>query len=257
MKKLVLAYIVWFSIGVVGSATAQSISLGARGGISLPNLTNGDNSNPLSAGYSSRLASDFAVTCEFHLSKLISLKPMIEFSQQGGKKDGLQAFTTPEQLAPYVDNQPYVYADYNSTAKMNYLLIPVLVKFHQKIDQKSPFRFYFDVGPFAGYLLSAHQITSGSSFIYLDQNGEQPFQVQGITPHPSFDNDEDIKDQLHNFNLGISGNIGVAYTLGSGSIFIEGGGNYGFINIQKHKKDGTNHTGAATVSIGYSHKIRL
>lgn len=35
------------------------------------------------------------------------------------------------------------------------------------------------------------------------------------------------------------------------SIFIEGGGNYGFLNIQKGSQNGTNNTGAATAVVGY------
>ncbi len=231
---------------------AQSFSLGARGGVSIPNLTNGGNGTPLSTGYSSRLAADFAVFAEFPVSDLFSIQPMIEYSQQGGKKNGFQALTTPEQLAQYI-NQPYVYANYNSTAKMNYLMIPVLAKFGWNPGPQSPLHLYVDAGPFFGYLLSAHQVTSGTSAIYLDPAGQQA--VPG--PVTSFDNNQNIRDQLHHFNFGISGNLGLAYHFDSGSIFIEGGGNYGFLNIQKNAVNGKNHTGAGTVAVGYAYKFRV
>ena len=48
-------------------------------------------------------------------------------------------------------------------------------------------------------------------------------------------------------------NIGLIYKLGHCNIFIEGGFNYGFLNIQKGTANGKNETGAATVSIGYSY----
>ena len=62
-----------------------------------------------------------------------------------------------------------------------------------------------------------------------------------------------IKDQLNTFNFGISGNVGFAYHFGKNNIFIEGGGNYGFLNIQKGTANGKNQTGAGTVAIGYGY----
>ena len=251
---MLLSFLILVSLN--SGAFAQSFSIGARGGMSIPNLTDGSQGNPLSTGYSSRLGADFAVFGNFRFSKLFSLQPMIEYSQQGGKKNGFQAFTTPEQLAAqFPPNQapPYVYADYNSTAKMNYLLVPVLAKFGWNLGMQSPLRLYVDVGPFGGYLLSAHQITSGSSIIYADPGKQNPLGSQAM----SFDNKQNIRDQLHNFNFGVSGNIGLSYSFDSGSIFIEGGGNYGFINIQKYKKDGTNHTGAGTVTVGYAYRFTI
>ena len=35
--------------------------------------------------------------------------------------------------------------------------------------------------------------------------------------------------------------------------FIEGGGNYGFLNIQKGTDNGKNQIGAATVALGYGY----
>jgi hypothetical protein len=230
------------------SLCAQSVRIGFRGGISIPNLTNGSSNNPLSTGYSSRLASDFGIFGEYPLNNSMSIRIIIEYSEQGGKKNSIQALPTPPNLSQLI-NQPYVYADYKSTAKMNYLLIPVLAKFGWHIGKKSPWRFYFDTGPFAGYLISAHQLTTGSSPLYLD-----PDKQNQITNGPiSFDNKNNIRDELHHFNVGISGNLGLTYHFNNNSIFIEGGGNYGFINIQKNTINGKNHTGAATVSIGYSY----
>jgi len=100
-------------------------------------------------------------------------------------------------------------------------------------------------------LLSAHQVTSGKSLIYLDPAGKQAFPF----PPTSFDNNQNIRDELHHINIGISGNLGIAYHFNSGAFFIEGGGNYGFLNIQKNAVNGKNHTGAATVAVGYAYKF--
>ncbi len=232
---------------------AQNFSLGVRGGISIPNLSAaGSQQNPLNTGYKSRLGADAGIFGEHHFTHLFSIEAMLEYSSQGGKKNGMQAFTTPPEMAamfPAGQAPQYLYANYKSEAKLNYLLVPVLAKFSWRISGTRPLKIYADAGPFAGFLLSAHQVTKGSSIIYLDQQGQQP-----VSPGPqSFDANNNIKDQLNTFNLGISGNIGFVYGAGRSRIFIEGGGNYGFLNIQKGTANGKNHTGAATVDIGYAY----
>lgn len=178
---------------------------------------------------------------------------MVEYSSQGGKKDGMQAFTTPPEIAamfPAGQAPQYLYANFKSEAKLNYLLVPVLAKFSWRISHKTPLKIYVDAGPFAGFLLSAHQVTNGSSMVYLDQQGQQP-----ISPGPQFfDANNDIQYELNTFNFGVSGNVGFVYGAGRSRIFIEGGGNYGFLNIQKGTANGKNNTGAGTVDIGYAYQ---
>jgi hypothetical protein len=236
-----------------GNLFAQNISIGARGGISIPNLTaGGSETNPLNTGYKSRLGGDAAVFAEFGLTPVFSIQPMIEYSSQGGKKGGMQAFPTPPEYAPYFPQgaPDYLYADFKSEAKMNYLLVSVLAKFGWNI-QNSPLRIYVDAGPFAGFLLSAHQVLNGFSIIYAAPKKQQP-----LSPGPqSFDSTKNIKSDLNTFNFGVSGNIGIAYRFPNSSIFLEGGGNYGFLNIQKGSANGKNHTGAGTVDVGYAYRF--
>ncbi|MBS1503916.1 MAG: PorT family protein, partial [Bacteroidetes bacterium] len=225
---------------------------GFRGGVSIPNLTAGSgNQNPLNTGYSSRLGPEASVFADFKFSELFSLQPMIEYSSQGGKKNGLQAFTTPDELkAMFPEGQApqYLYANYKSEAKMNYILLPVLAKFSRPITG-SPFTVYVDAGPFAGLLISAHQVTSGQSQFYTDAAGTQP-----LPGGPqSFDANTNVRSSLHKFNAGIEGNLGLSYKIARSVIFVEGGGNYGFLNIQKNSVDGKNETGAAVATIGYSY----
>jgi hypothetical protein len=237
------------------SAPAQNLALGGRGGISIPNLTaGGSNQNPLNTGYSSRLGPDAGIFAEFKFSDLFSLQPMVEYSSQGGKKDGLQAFPTPGQIAAGYQQQgatapAYLYANYKSEAKLNYLMVPILAKFGWSLAKASPWRIYVDAGPFIGFLLNAHQVTSGKSEYYTDPAGTQtlPYGSQ------SFANNASIKDQLYTVNIGLEGNIGLNYRIGAATIFIEGGGNYGFLNIQKGSANGKNNTGAALAALGYSY----
>jgi hypothetical protein len=234
------------------NADAQNTALGFRGGISIPNLTtSGSDQNPLNTGYGSRLGPEFSIFAEFKISDVFSIQPMIQYSSQGGKKDGLQALAVPPDLAAYFppgQAPTYLYANYNSEAKLNYLMIPVLAKFGHTFSE-SPFRIYLDAGPFVGFLVSAKQVTSGQSEIFLDPAGQQPLPIGT----QSFDNTTDIKDQLNTTNFGIEGSIGINYAFGPNNIFFEVGGNYGFLNIQKGTANGKNNTGAATIVLGYSY----
>jgi len=240
-------------VPVIGNS--QNTSLGIKAGISIPNLSaSGSEQNPLNTGYSSRLGPEFSLFAEFSMSDLFSIETGIEYSSQGGKKNGMQAFPIPPAYAgmfPPGQVPAYLYADFNSEAKLDYLMIPVLAKFGHSF-QNSSFRIYIDAGPFLGYLLSAKQVTSGNSQVYLDPEGTQPI-PGGTVP---FDNTQDIKDQLNTTNFGIEGHIGVSYNFGNASsILLEAGGNYGFLNIQKGSANGKNNTGAATIVLGYGYTL--
>jgi hypothetical protein len=217
--------------------------LGLEGGISIPDLTAGSaGSTPLSTGYSSRSGPDFGIYGEYKVSSLFSIQPTVEYSSQGGQKNGLQALPDPNPQGP-----PYLYANYNSTAKLNYLMVPVLAKFGWNFNN-SPLRFFVDAGPFLAYRLSATQVTSGSSLIYADAAETEP---TSQTPQ-NFNASTDINQQIHHANYGIEGNVGLIYKLKTSYLFIQAGGNYGFRNIQVYAADGSNNTGAATVDVGYS-----
>ena len=234
---------------------AQQTAIGFRAGISIPNLSSsGSDQNPLNTGYSSRLGPEVSVFAEFRISDLFSVEPMVEYSSQGGKKNGLQAFPVPDAFVasfPPGTAPAYLYANFNSEAKFNYLMIPILAKFGYTFKQ-SPWRVYADAGPFIGFLLSAKQVTSGQSEIFTDPEGTQAIPI-GST---SFSATNDIKDQLNSTNFGIEGNIGLNYAFGPNNLFVEFGGNYGFVNIQKGSANGKNNVGAATIVLGYSYWIR-
>lgn len=232
--------------------------IGIKGGISIPNLSaGGSEQNEINSGYSSSLGPDFALFHECFLSKHFALSTQLEYSAQGGKKDGFQAFPTPDELALYFTAQQrpvpaVVYADFKSEAKINYLMLSELAKLNFPFGTKSPVSFYFEVGPFGGLLVSAHQVTSGKSDVYADKNKQENITEITQQGEQSFDNKQDIKDDLHKGNFGIEGDLGFAINAGHSKLFIEGGGNYGFLNIQKGNENGKNHIGAATVRVGYA-----
>lgn len=233
---------------------------GAFGGISIPNLTaGGSRNNSLNTGYSSRLGADFGLSGSYRFSGLFSLEARVEYAAEGGKKSGMQALTTPDPIVQYFESQgmpapAYLYADYKSTAKLNYLLIPILADLGWDLKPHSPWRFFVDVGPYFGLLLSAKQVTSGNSPLYADPGATE--EIPGGSQ--SFDASTDIKDQLHKANFGIEGDIGISYAFGqtaSHSLFVQAGGNYGLLNIQKGTENGKNHVGAAIANLGYAYRF--
>src|SRR5579863_8202924 len=124
----------------------HSIFLGAKGGISIPNLTSGaGNQNPLSNGYSSRLGADFGIFNEFPITHWLSVQTELDYSAQGGKHNGLQAIPNPFGSMPQ-----YLYANFKNAAKLNYLLAPITARFNFSLTQK--LQLYVNAGMFAGFL---------------------------------------------------------------------------------------------------------
>jgi hypothetical protein len=256
MKKKALQLTIAILLSIVSNLYAQKITLGAKGGFSIPNLTGGSADNPLNSGYSSRLGADGGVYGEYHLNEKFSISVGLEYSSQGGLKDKFQAYPTPPAMAPLFAPAPaptYLYANFKSEAKLDYLLIPVVAKYRWKLDNKNHLTFYAAAGPFAGFLLSAHQVTNGSSLIYMDEQKTMPLPV----PAQSFDANTSIKSDLYTFNTGIDGFAGFLYNLTpKHALFIEGGGNLGIITIQKGSANGKNYAGAGVVTFGYAYTIK-
>lgn len=242
-------------------ACGQTVSLGIKGGVTIPNLpAPGAKNNLFNGGYRSRLGPDISVFADIHFSEWLSLQPALEYSAQGGDKSGFQAIPFPEELVPELHGQTppeYLYADIQSTATFNYLLLPILIKLGFDLGN-SPFKIYGGIGPFVGVLLNARQKTSGSSKVYLDEDKQS---LVADPAHPksplvyTFDANTNSKDELNTTNVGLEGMLGIAYRLNRSSIFIEGGGNYGFLDIQREKANGQNHTGAIVVSLGYAYTL--
>lgn len=250
MKKLSLLLGLLLSTAV----PAQTNFIGIKAGISLPNLkADGSRQNPINTGYSSRLGPDIAVFFDWGITRRFSLVTTVEYAAQGGKKNGFQAFTTPASYVPFFpagQAPPYLYANYKSTAKMNYAMFVIAAKAIWPLG-KSPYLITADAGPFVSFLLNARQVTSGSSVIYADER-----QQQALTPvAQSFDQEQDIKDELHKANAGVEAGLAIVRGFKKGRIFLEAGFNYGFINIQKTEVNGKNRTGAAVFRLGYAMRL--
>jgi hypothetical protein len=226
--------------------------LGLKGGIGIPNLTAGG-SSPVSKGYSSILGPYFGVLAEYGLKGRWSIQAELNYAQQGGKKNGVQAIPTSPFAAyfpPGYTPPEYFYASYSSKAHLNYLQLPVLAKY--RLPLGAHWKLSIDLGPYVGYLLSAKDITKDSSQIYYDPQETQAFPVG----KQNFAGNQDITGQINRFNFGVQGGVSLEHTCGHGYVFLNVGGNYGFLNIQKYAEDGKNNTGAATAVLGYALKLR-
>jgi Outer membrane protein beta-barrel domain len=225
---------------------SQSWQFGIKGGLSLPNLTSSGGSE-ISQGYKTISGPDFAVVADYRLSEKFSIETGLEFSTQGGQKSGLQAIPPLPALAPYFPpGTQYLYANFTSSVRLQYLMFPVLLKYTLNLGSMDHWKLYVDGGFFGALLLSAKASASGTSKIYYDMEETQP-----VSPYTvQYDSTGDIKDQLHNGNFGIEGNLGLLYQMNATAFFMEGGGNYGFINLQKDNQNGVNYTGALIFRIG-------
>lgn len=224
----------------------KNIALGVKGGIGIPNLTAGDNSNPLSSGWSSRLGPYFGAVASFKVKSIFSIQVELNYSSQGGKKNGPQAIPTSYFTSnPPAGTPTYVYATLNNETRLNYIELPVLAKITLPLG--GGLHFMVDAGPYAGFLVAAKNIVSGNTMIYADAAETVPLTTQPFT----FNLTQDVKSDIKTFNLGVQAGIGLEQKLPLGYLTLTVGGNYGFIPIQKNKTNGQNNTGAATLTLGY------
>ncbi len=190
MKKifLILTCVCFFS-AVTASAQQDKILIGVKGGLNVPNLTTASD-NPLSDGWSSKLGGIYGLTFEYRFNTRWSLVSGIEYTEMGGKKDGMQALPS-KRLYPGINAQmaagmlaqmqpmgitavaidpwtnKYTYADFSNKSEFNYLQVPVMGRFSLPFGHDR-FRFVVHAGGYAAYMLEAKNINTGTSALYAD-----------------------------------------------------------------------------------------
>ncbi len=256
MKRTYLTLLGLLLVAGALSLVKAQTSIGIMGGRSVPNISGG--TNELSQDYVSRIAPHFGITIEHDLSDRFSIQPGIIYDGQGGQRNGFQPITSTS--LPPLPSGGYYYADFNNTAILNYIEVPVLVRY--KFDA---FQLHFQVnaGPYAGYLLNATQKTGGTSLIYVDKNRDPlmvpvppAYTTYVQAPAQSFDASTDVTSSINRFNAGIEGGAGILLPVSdSQTLSLEIHGLYGLTNIQRYAIDGTNHTGNLLLSMGYSFEM--
>jgi hypothetical protein len=236
-------------LGFAAPAAAQTpdVNVGGHAGLSIPNIRAGT-TDILSQNFASRRGLFFGIFVETRIAPRVSLVVDVNYTSQGGKRDGVQPITMDVGLPP-LPTGAYYYADYHNETILDYVEIPVQLRLHFGPGR----RFFVNAGPYVGFLVRARAVTSGSSLIYLDAGQSQP-----ITPSPvPFDADTDVSDSLRRTNVGVTAGGGFRHRAGPGELVAEVHFQVGLTTIQKDvTTSGDNKTGALVASVGYSFPLR-
>lgn len=172
MKKLkLLAWLLLFSV----CGYSQTVNVGVRGGLSIPNIVSGGD-NPVSKGYSSRIAGGGGVFAELGINNYVSFRLGVEYSGQGGKRNGIQAMPSEQMMAGLAagmgDGNPagmdvilsqltagmpeIFYADVKNTAAFDYLMVPVSVQIGTNANNR--WRVYANVGLLSRFFCAVNKL---------------------------------------------------------------------------------------------------
>ena len=234
------------------ASPADQIQVGAHGGLSIPNIRDGD--NEFSRGYTSRKGPFIGLFAEFRFHSNFFLRAEVNYASQGGKWDGRQPviIDLPGLIIP---PDVILYADFNNETILDYLEVPVLAG----LTWGEKPRFFINAGPYVGFLVRAKTITSGMSTLYLDDAGTPLLIPPDFQPLPplSFDATTDSKNDINDLSAGIAGGIGLAIPAGPGELILGVRFSLGLTNIQADVEAyGKNHTGAVVMTLGYAYTLK-
>jgi hypothetical protein len=240
----ILAVFFGLLITAGGTQAVAQFRIGAHGGLCIPNIR-GSETDKFSKGFISREGPFFGIFTDVGLSRHFSLVAELNYTSQGGKKNGMQLVTN---LPPGLPTDMDLYADFKNETIMDYVELHILGRliFGNRI------RFFVDAGPYTGYLVRARAVTKDSSLIYLDETGTMP-----IVPSPvSFDANTDVMDSLKKWNAGLAGGGGVFFPAGPGHMILEAHFELGLSTIQRDvATSGNSKTGAVVISLGYEFSL--
>ena len=260
MKKI-LGFGFGLLMGLPSISIAQkTVYFGAKAGLSIPSLQAGESKNIWNKDYKSRIGPSFGLFAEIPLNKNFSLVPELNFAGQGGKRNNIQPMSIPEEYVAafqtaFNTTETYIFANLKNTSRINFLQIPLQLKYNRALTANGKLKAYAQFGPFVGFMLLGKQIVSSKELhVYLDEQGtkEIPATLVEAFFGTSVDTIIDAKKDLYHWNYGIQGSVGFSLEIGKGKLLLEGGGNYGFRYLQKGDEHGKNRIGAGTVVLGYA-----
>lgn len=263
MIKHLFTFCLLLYISSLSAQAQKTYHIGLKGGLSIPNLTAGETKNDWNKDYTSRIGPHFAAYVEIPLSKYFSLVPELAFAGQGGKRNTVQPMTIPAEYLTLFQNafktdKDYIFANLSNVSRINFLQLPVHLKYQRPIALKGKLSVHIQAGPYIGYMVSGKQIVKSDSLrVFIDAVGTQEIPQTLVSQFfgNSVDTTIDAKKDLYHWNAGVSGTLGLSYALKKGKITLEGGGNYGFFDLQKGNAHGKNKIGAGLVVLGYAHSI--
>jgi hypothetical protein len=209
MKKLNIVFIMLlFCV-----AGAGQWKLGAKAGISIPNL---QGNSEQSKGYTSRKGLYAGVLAQVELSRIFSLQAEINFSPQGGERNGMQAVPGHFISGLILPPGTVLFAHFNNATIINNLEIPVLLQ-HRSGNK---LKFQLNLGPYIAFRIEFTTKTKGSSRLYIDEQGTIPLQLNGVPlPPVDFTGTTTIKDDIKKVNAGMQGGLAFLYNTGRGYVF--------------------------------------
>ncbi len=253
MKKITNIFSIVILLGIIALVSegnnlyAQANLIGLRAGLSVPNLSGGN--TPQSQGYTSRSGMGYGLFFTDKFTDNFAIQAELTYVNEGGVKVGMQQITDPAVPANLT-----LYANFKNEAIINYVEIPILAKYC--ISLSDNLQFYVDAGPYMGILAEAKTQTSGTSNIYLDEQGKVPLTVNGEPlPAQNFNNTQDIQPNIKNTNFGIMGSIGFSTRFLSNILSLDARGAYGLTKIQKDPANGENNVGYFLITLGYAIEI--
>jgi hypothetical protein len=249
MKTNIIKLTLAFGLFISSAAAQAQIDLGVKGGLSLADLNSGfSNSNAVNSGYKWNAGPGGVLYGEYHLTDAWSFMLGVGYAYQGGKRTGMQAYNVPSGVNT---SGNYVYASMDSRTTLSYLTIPLLAKYSYGFGKG--FAVYIDAGPYVSFLMAARQKNTGNGMLYADVRGTQPLTGEA---NPLLGNNVDVKGQYETFNFGAEADLGVKYHITDRhSVFVEVGGNYGFLNIEQNSAGGDMRTSALTANVGYAFQL--
>jgi len=265
MKRISITLVLLFII--VSYSQSQSQYIGVKGGLNIPSIKSSQ-SHEVSKDYKSVLAASFGLLFEYRSSGHLALQVELNYSGQGGKRDGMQPIvptskiasalpsgTPPSTIQLLIPEGKYAYAKYKNEAVIKSLEVPVLGKFYFG----SKYRFYTEFGPYIGYVVKATAVTSGKSEIYYDDisTGVRKSLAQFSILAVPFNASTDISSDLNLIYYGLTAGAGVNFKITERSlIFGDVRASYAITKLQKDTAQyGKAHLGNLLVSFGYAVKI--
>ncbi len=242
MKRIInstLASAVLLLLSVASYAQKNTFTVGARGGVNISKLCCG--SMELNEDYKFGEGPSFGLTAAYGVSKHFSIAAELDWTTQGGKKNGMQAVNPGS-------NGSVLYADFDNKTVLNYLELPIMAR----VTFGDKFKYYINAGPYIGYLLSARNVTAGSSMLYSDKAGSH-VEYASIQ---SFESDKKATDQFTTINYGLTGGVGAGYMFAKHGLWLDGRYVMGIPNVRKNTAiNGENSTGSIMVGIMYTYNL--
>jgi hypothetical protein len=246
---LARAIFIGILITACGAGLAEGTKVGAHGGLSIPNIR-GEDTNVFTRGFKSRQGPYFGLALDIGLTARFSLVAELNYTSQGGLREDLQPITM--DLPPGLPLPPgtLLFADFRNETVLDYIEIPVLVR----LTFGDTIRFFFNAGPYLGYLVRARALTEGVSAVFMDEAGTQQVVIPPENEPLIIDlgADTGVKDSIQKTNFGLAGGVGLIRPLGPGDIVLEARFQLGLTTIQKDiETNGRSRTGAVIISLGY------